>query len=59
MVYGSAAPGPVIAHFAANRIVLAGPFPPLDQYMRVSIGTPAHMQEFWRVWDLMPHQHQM
>ena len=57
MVYGTMAPGPVIAHFAANRIVLAGPFPPLDQYMRVAIGTPAQMQEFWRVWDLMPHQH--
>jgi histidinol-phosphate aminotransferase len=57
MVYGSVAPGPVIAHLAANRIVVAGPFPPLDQYMRVAIGTPAQMQEFWRVWDLMPHQH--
>jgi histidinol-phosphate aminotransferase len=45
---------PVAPHFAANRIVLPPPFSPLEQYVRVSIGTPAAMQEFWRVWDLMP-----
>jgi len=25
----------------------------LDKYIRVSLGTPAEMTEFWRVWDLM------
>jgi histidinol-phosphate aminotransferase len=48
----------VVAHFAANRILLPHPFPPLEQYVRVSIGTPAEMREFWRVWDLMPGMHQ-
>ena len=59
MVTGTGSPDPVIAHFAANRISLPRPFAPLDQYIRVSLGTPAQMREFWRVWDLMPHQHQM
>jgi histidinol-phosphate aminotransferase len=44
----------VVAHFAAHRIVLPAPFPLLEEYVRVSIGTPAALQEFWRVWDLMP-----
>jgi histidinol-phosphate/aromatic aminotransferase/cobyric acid decarboxylase-like protein len=26
----------------------------MDKYIRVSLGTPAEMQEFWRAWDLMP-----
>jgi histidinol-phosphate aminotransferase len=44
----------VVGHFAANRILLPSPFPPLGQYVRVSIGRSAEMHEFWRVWDLMP-----
>ena len=34
-------------------IVLGGPFPPMDTFIRVSLGTPSQMQEFWRVWDLL------
>ena len=49
----------VVPHFAASRIVLPRPFPPLEQYVRVSIGTPAEMHEFWRVWDLMPGANHM
>jgi histidinol-phosphate aminotransferase len=52
-------PEAVIEHFAGNRIALPHPIPPLNQYIRVSLGTPTQMQEFWRVWDLMPHTHQM
>jgi histidinol-phosphate aminotransferase len=52
-------PEAVIEHFAGNRIALPHPTLPLSQYLRVSLGTPTHMQEFWRVWDLMPHKHQM
>src|SRR5262245_27488364 len=46
----------VIAHFKSNNIELPGLFPPLSQHIRVSLGTPADMSEFWRVWDLMPIQ---
>jgi hypothetical protein len=49
----------VVPHFAANRIPLAGPFPPLRRYVRVSIGRLAEMHEFSRVWDLMPGMHHM
>jgi hypothetical protein len=28
-------------------------------YVRVSLGTPEQMREFWRVWDLMSRQNKM
>jgi histidinol-phosphate aminotransferase len=49
----------VIAHFATNAIVLARAVPPLDGYLRVSLGTTAEMAEFWGVWDLMALRHPM
>jgi histidinol-phosphate aminotransferase len=48
---------PIVEHFARNGIDLPPPFAPLDEYIRVSIGTRADMQEFWRVWDLMSLPH--
>ena len=47
----------VVDHFAKHGILVAGPIPGFDKYIRVSIGTPAEMREFWRVWDLMPGGH--
>jgi histidinol-phosphate aminotransferase len=44
----------VIAHFKGNRILLPHPYPRFGHHIRVSLGTRADMQEFWRVWDLMP-----
>ncbi len=44
----------VIAHFKQNNIELPGVIPSLSQHIRVSLGTPADMMEFWRVWDLIP-----
>ena len=26
----------------------------MEKYIRVSLGTPTEMQEFWSVWDLLP-----
>ena len=46
----------VVAHFAKHRILVAGPFPAFDNAIRVTLGTPADMREFWRVWDLMPRR---
>jgi histidinol-phosphate aminotransferase len=43
----------VIQHFEHHRILVGRPFPPLNTYLRVSLGTPSEMAEFWRVWDLM------
>jgi len=43
----------VIQHFAAHDIVLAPTFPPFNTHIRISLGTPSEMEQFWRVWDLM------
>ena len=44
----------VLTHFRKNNVILAS-FPGIDGYVRVSIGRPAEMKEFWRVWDMLPH----
>ena len=44
----------VLPHLEKNNVLVGPPIPALDKYIRVSLGTPAEMQEFWRVWDLMP-----
>jgi histidinol-phosphate aminotransferase len=45
----------VIAHFLKNKVRIGRHFPPLTHHIRVSLGTPPAMNEFWRVWDLQPH----
>jgi histidinol-phosphate aminotransferase len=44
----------VIEHFKKNGVLIGRPFPPLDNYIRVTLGKPAELAEFWRVWDLAP-----
>ncbi len=44
----------VISHLGKNDVYVAPPIPAMEKYIRVSLGTPAEMQEFWRAWDLMP-----
>ena len=44
----------VIDHFKSHRILIGRPFPPFDTQVRVSLGTPAEMKQFWQVWDQMP-----
>jgi histidinol-phosphate aminotransferase len=48
---------PIVDHFARNGVSLPAPFAPLDEYIRVSLGTRTDMGEFWRVWDLMGTGH--
>jgi histidinol-phosphate aminotransferase len=43
----------VIKHFRQHNIRVGRPFPPYATNVRVSLGTPGDMGEFWRVWDLM------
>ena len=47
-------PDEVIEHLKKNHILIGPKYPVLDKYIRVSLGTPAEMQAFWRAWDLMP-----
>jgi histidinol-phosphate aminotransferase len=49
----------VIEHFKKNNVLVSGLIPGFEKSIRVSLGTPAEMQEFWRVWDLMPHKMSM
>jgi histidinol-phosphate aminotransferase len=44
----------MIAHFRQNNVLIGRPFPPMNDYVRVSLGTPTDMEQFWRVWDLLP-----
>jgi histidinol-phosphate/aromatic aminotransferase/cobyric acid decarboxylase-like protein len=44
----------VVEHFKKHNILIGPEYPVLERYIRVSLGTPTEMQEFWRVWDLMP-----
>jgi histidinol-phosphate aminotransferase len=41
----------LIDSFAKNNVRIGRPFPPMDTYARISLGTPAQMKKFWRVWD--------
>jgi histidinol-phosphate aminotransferase len=43
----------IIEHFRKNNILVGGPFPSMNTFIRISLGTPGQMEEFWRVWDLM------
>ncbi len=46
----------VIEHFSKNNVLVAPPVAGMNEYIRVSLGTPREMREFWRVWDLLvPH----
>ncbi|HEV2021142.1 MAG TPA: aminotransferase class I/II-fold pyridoxal phosphate-dependent enzyme [Terriglobales bacterium] len=44
----------VIAHFRSQNILVGRPFPPMETYLRVSLGRPAEMQAFWKAWGQMP-----
>jgi histidinol-phosphate aminotransferase len=51
--------GIVVEHCRENGVLVAGPFPLFDNYIRVSLGSPTDMREFWRVWDMLPVLHGM
>ena len=45
----------VIDYFQKNNIIIGRKFPPMDNYVRISLGKPDEMSQFWRVWDQMTH----
>jgi histidinol-phosphate aminotransferase len=49
----------VVQHFRKHAILIGPVFPGFEKYVRVSMGTADQMNEFWRVWDLMPGSHHM
>ena len=43
----------VIQHFRKNNILIGNRFPPMDTYIRISLGRPEEMRAFWRAWDML------
>lgn len=41
----------VIAGFAAQKVLIGRPFPPMLDWVRVSMGLPDETKQFWSVWD--------
>jgi histidinol-phosphate aminotransferase len=40
-------------HYTKNNFVLGPLISSMPTYLRISLGTPREMREFWRVWDLL------
>lgn len=45
---------PVVDYFRGQNVWIGRDFPPLETYIRVSLGKPEQMKEFWRVYDSLP-----
>lgn len=39
----------LIEHFRRNQILIGRPFPPMNTYARISLGTAAEMTRFWQI----------
>lgn len=46
--------GDVLEHLRSHNVFVSPVVPPMDKYIRVSLGTPDDLREFWRVIDLLP-----
>ena len=44
----------MINHFRGKQISIGRPFPPMEQFIRVSLGRPNEMDQFWQAWDQLP-----
>ncbi len=42
----------IIQHFKEQKILIGRPFPPMDNFVRVSLGAPDEMRAFWKAWDV-------
>ena len=49
----------VIGHFRKHNVLVGRQFPPMNDYIRVSLGIPDEMRAFWRVWDMLPWSKQL
>ena len=51
MIYTGQPAADVGRKFAEKNILVGRPFPSMNDYLRVSFGTPAEMKQFWSAWD--------
>jgi len=49
----------VIQHFRRNNILIGRRFPPMDTYIRISLGRAEEMKAFWQAWDMLPYAKNM
>jgi histidinol-phosphate aminotransferase len=49
----------IIQHFRKNNILIGRRFPPMDTYLRISLGRPEEMKAFWQTWDTLPYPKHM
>jgi histidinol-phosphate aminotransferase len=49
----------VIQHFRNDNILIGRSFPPMDTYIRISLGREEEMLAFWRTWDKLPYAKNM
>ncbi len=41
----------VIDAFREKNVLIGRPFPPMNDYVRISFGLPSEMKTFWQAWD--------
>jgi histidinol-phosphate aminotransferase len=51
MIYSGQPAADLGKKFADKNILVGRPFPSMNEYLRVSFGTPAEMKQFWTAWD--------
>ena len=44
----------VVGHLRSNGIIVPPPIQVMPKYVRISLGMPAEMEEFWRILDQLP-----
>jgi len=47
-------PERVVEHLKGHNILIGPLVPAMNKHVRISLGNTADMEEFWRVWDIMP-----
>ncbi len=45
--------GEILEHYRKNNFALPSLIPGMPTYLRISLGSPEEMAEFWRVWDML------
>ena len=43
----------IIEKYHKQNVLIGRRFPPMDTYIRVSLGTPEEMKAFWQAWDTL------
>jgi histidinol-phosphate aminotransferase len=43
----------ILEHYRKNKIAVAPLIASMPTYLRITLGRPEEMAEFWRVWDLL------